>query len=254
MNQPNCRLCLAVVVFAAVVVMQAEPADRQSAVRVLFIGNSLTAANDLPGMVEAVAAQLDGARSLTCRAVALPDYGLEEHWNDGRALRTIRDGSWTHVVLQQGPSSLESSQTVLRAMAKRFAGAIAPSQARLMFFGVWPPRARLSFQDAVTTSYARAAKDVGGVLVPVGEGWRAAWRRDATLPLYSGDDFHPSPMGSYLGALMFAQRLTGRSPVGAPSPSSSSHRALREVRVDARQLAILQEAAADANDAAAAPR
>jgi hypothetical protein len=87
------------------------------------------------------------------------------------------------------------------------------------------------------------------VLVAVGEGWRAAWRRDASLPLYNGDDFHPSPMGSYLGALMFAQRLTGRSPVGAPSPASSTEPALRDVRVTDRELRILQDAAAEANAA-----
>jgi hypothetical protein len=219
--------------------------------RVLFIGNSLTAANDLPAMIEAIAADGDTPRRVTVRAVALPDFGLEEHWNDGRALAAIESERWTTIVLQQGPSSLESSQQTLRTFAKKFADAIRPTKARIVLYGVWPPRARLAFQDAVTTSYARAATDVGGTLVPVGEAWRAAWHTDPALPLYASDDFHPSPLGSYVAALMFVQRLTGKSPIGMPPPSRSPHAALRAVVVNDVQLRTVQRAAADANARAA---
>ena len=86
------------------------------------------------------------------------------------------------------------------------------------------------------------------MLVPVGEGWRAAWRRDPSLRLYSSDDFHPSPPGTYLAALMFFQRITGRSPVGLARPSASKDQVLREVSLDDAQLAVVQAAAAAAND------
>ena len=220
--------------------------------RVLFIGNSLTYANNLPAMIEAVAAQSGLGNRLTCRVTALPDFSLEDHWKDGRAVRAIQDGHWTTIVLQQGPSSLPESEVVLRDYTKRFAAEARRRGARIALFGVWPSKARAASFDAVTTSYAHAAGDVQGLLVAVGEGWRAAWRLDPSLPLYGPDGFHPSPMGTYLGALMFFERLTGRSPIGLPGPDSSKGRALRAVRVEAAQLAILQQAAAEANARSAA--
>src|SRR4051812_31473667 len=74
----------------------------------LFVGNSLTYTNDLPGLVRALAAAV--GHPLAVASVALPDYSLEDHWNQGDALRAIARGGWSFVVLQQGPSSLEDSR------------------------------------------------------------------------------------------------------------------------------------------------
>ena len=76
--------------------------------------------------------------------------------------------------------------------------------------------------------------------------WRAAWRRDQLLGLYGADGFHPSPIGTYLAALVFFERLTGRSVLGLPDPSASRERALADVHLTPAQLAALQEAAAEA--------
>ncbi|MCL4866076.1 MAG: hypothetical protein KJZ47_09305, partial [Gemmatimonadales bacterium] len=55
-------------------------------------------------------------------------------------------------------------------------------------------------------------------LIPAGEAWQAAWRIDATLPLYDVDGFHPSAQGTYLAALVMLQRFYPTlSPVGLPS-------------------------------------
>ena len=238
-------MCLVGLLWIASAPPDAGPQSRRpSTARVLFIGNSLTYVNDLPGMIEAIAAQT-GAR-VTCRGVAKPNFGLGEHWNDGDAMRAIEAQRWTHVVLQQGPTSVEASREVLRKYTKTFWPAIRKQGSKAVLYGVWPPRARLSFLDAVTESYRLAAEDVGGSLVPVGAGWAAAWRRDPALPLYGPDDFHPSPMGTYLAALMFVEHLTGASPLGLPPPSASKARALRELKITDAELKILQEAAAEA--------
>ena len=218
--------------------------------RVLFVGNSLTYVNDLPGMVEAVAAQAGLEGRITARAVALPDMGLEEHWNHGEALRAIQQGGWTHVVLQQGPSSLPESQAILREFTKKFAFEIRRAGAEVVLYSVWPSRARAAWFDAVTAGYVKAAADVRGILVPVGEGWRAAWRRDPSLPLYGADGFHPSPVGTYLAALMFVQTLSGTRPVALPAPQRSTNKTLKDLSLTEEQLRIVQQAAAEANAAA----
>jgi hypothetical protein len=58
---------------------------------------------------------------------------------------------------------------------------------------------------------------VDGLFLPAGDVWRAAWERDATVPLYDQDDFHPSVLGTYAAALVIYARLTGRTPVGLPA-------------------------------------
>ena len=61
-----------------------------------------------------------------------------------------------------------------------------------------------------------------GLLLPAGDAWRAAWAADARLPLYGPDGFHPSPMGTYLAALVIYEnfRLTA---AGAPVPAGAQH-------------------------------
>jgi hypothetical protein len=210
------------------------------AARVLFIGNSLTYANDLPSMVEALVTESGGA--MTSRTIAFPDFGLAEHWQDGRAMGALREGKWTMAVLQQGPSSLPESQAMLRDYTKRFAREARQRGAEVALFSVWPPRSRAAAFDAVTESYKRAAHDVAGMLVPAGEAMRAALRRDPSLPLFEADGFHPSPMGSYLVALVFVQRFTGRSPATLPPPAQSTSKALRALRTTPAQLKSLQDA------------
>src|SRR5215471_13990765 len=72
--------------------------------RVLFIGNSLTRANNLPGMVAAMSAAV--GQPLECERVTFEGYSLEDHWNQGSARQAIARGGWSIVVLQQGPSAL----------------------------------------------------------------------------------------------------------------------------------------------------
>jgi hypothetical protein len=85
---------------------------------------------------------------------------------------------------------------------------------------VWPSKARSRDFDAVSESYALAARDAHGVLIPAGDAWREVWRRDAETTLYGSDDFHPSALGSYVAALTIWRALSGASVVGLPGPSS----------------------------------
>jgi hypothetical protein len=215
-----------------------DPPRAASAVdgRVLFIGNSLTEANGLPGMVEALSRQ-GGGTPVTTASVVVGGLSLEDHWNQGTALRRINEGGWSIVVLQQGPSSLPENQASLRDWTARFDAVIRANGARTALYMVWPESNRLEAFDAVSGSYARAAEGVGGMLFPVGEAWRGAWRRDPGVALYGPDGFHPSPAGTYLAALVIYQQITGRSPLGLPGAA----------QMPAERALLLQEAAQEAN-------
>jgi hypothetical protein len=212
--------------------------------RVLFIGNSLTQSNNLPLIVQALAAE-GGQPALHQKSVLLPGTSLEDQWNNGQALKVLRAEKWDIVVLQQGPSSLPESQANLREYARRFAAEIRKSGGVPALFMVWPESSRPKAFDAVSRSYAAAAKDVNGILFPAGEAWRAAWRRDPSLKLYA-DDLHPTPAGSYLVGLVMVQQLFKQSPIGLPARLKLPNGSTLEVPAD--QARTLQEAAAETNE------
>jgi hypothetical protein len=194
----------------------------QAPTRVLFIGNSLTYANDLPGIVCTLARA--SGRRVVCESVAKPDYGLEEHWNEQDARRAIARG-WDVVVLQQGPSALPESRQLLVTYAKRFDVEIRKAGARTALYMVWPSQSRRGDFSGVSQSYAAAAKAVDGLLLPAGDAWRAAWAIDAKLALYGPDGFHPSLVGSYLAAMVIHAQLFGEPAPAGGIPGETADRA-----------------------------
>lgn len=211
--------------------------------RVLFIGNSLTYVNDLPGIVQALADSAGGDK-LAVWMVAGPDMALVDHWNDGTAQREIARGSWELVVLQQGPSSTEANRDSLRIFAARFATEIAKVSARPALYSVWPTSGRQQDFVRAIESYTLAAGDVNGLLLPVASAWLAAWQRDGNLQLYAADGLHPSVTGSYLAALVMYAKILNRSPIGLPARVRLHSGAV--VAVDARAATLLQQVAASA--------
>lgn len=186
------------------------PSQASTELSVLFVGNSLTSVNDVPGLVRRLA-EADGRRIRVGSEVA-NDFGLEEHWKDGRALRQIMRGRWTVVALQQGPSSLPESRVILRDYTQRFSEQIVRAGARPAVYMVWPSARRAADFDRVIESYTLAARDVDGILLPVGRAWREAWTRQPALALYGPDGFHASAEGSWLAALVIYCGLTERQP------------------------------------------
>src|SRR5687767_8004255 len=84
-------------------------APEKDTIRVLFIGNSLTGSNDLPAMLEALAAA-SGPPAIRVAAVTRDGFSLEDHWNESDARARIAGARWDWVVLQQGPSALPASR------------------------------------------------------------------------------------------------------------------------------------------------
>jgi hypothetical protein len=214
---------------------------------ILFIGNSLTYFNDLPLIVEALADSVAGltpAQRLAPAMAAFPNYALEDHWADGTAVRALEKQKWNVVVLQQGSSALEESRVNLREWTKKFDEKIRAAGARTAMYAVWPLATRQFDFDRVNESYTLAATDVNGMLFPVGEAWRAAWRRDPNLAFYGPDGLHPTVRGSYIGALVISAMLLDRSPVGMPAKLSL--RTGTVITIPAAEASLLQEAAAEA--------
>jgi hypothetical protein len=203
---------------------------------ILFIGNSLTESNDLPHRVQDVAR--DAGAPVDVSAVVFGGFSLEDHLNEGPAVPRIRSRGWSVVVLQQGPSTLPESRTLLIRDATRMAAEIRAAGARPALLMVWGlPGQR---QEDVDASYRAAAAATESLLIPAGNAWELARGRDRSLRMTAGDGFHPSPLGTWLAALTVHCALNGSLP---PAPPLAVERQRAAFDLTEAQSRILHESA-----------
>jgi len=184
--------------------------------RVLFIGNSLTYFNDLPGTVAQLASSVK--ETIQVSSVARPNLALIDHVNGrSNAVEVIQSADWDYVVLQQGPSSLDLSRDTLILATKLLDPYITAAGGRSALLMVWPESTRFEFFDEVRVSYQLAAQEVNGLFLPAGEAWLGAWAIDPQLQLYGPDGYHPAALGTYLAALVVYEGITGHDARSLPA-------------------------------------
>lgn len=193
-------------------------ADPRPVVRVLFIGNSYTGVNDLPGVV---ARMSTGPSSPVRFAVAMYAPGgtsWENHDADPMVATLIAEG-WDDVVLQdqsEQPWFVAGIKPALLSLDRK----ITATGARTVLYMSWARGPSLAGPDlrfvqnlAVNYYYERHAEVTGALVAPVGRAWERALR-DPAVTLHDVDGSHPNPQGTYLAACVFHATLTGASPLG----------------------------------------
>lgn len=220
---------------------------------VLFIGNSLTSANDLPGMIASMAESRNN--SMPFRMYAPGGYTLANHAADPGVIEAIEAGGWDVVVLQE-QSQLPALpdeylqqamyphvEALCHIVSKSNPGAVIAfymtmakrngdqqNSAALPALGTYR-----GMQERINASYDMLGHDYGALLIPVGIAWQNVRSHRPGLNLYS-DDTHPNATGTYLAACVFYGMLFEESPLGLPHPS----------QIDERDAGFLRKAAADA--------
>jgi hypothetical protein len=210
---------------------------------VLFIGNSLTYTNDLPGTVEQIAAL--AGDTIRTRSVALPDFALIDHVKGlSDAVQVLQREKWDFVVLQQGPSALPVSRDTLVLATQLFDPYIKSAGAKSAQFMTWPASNRLTAFDSVLASSQLAARAVGGVVFPAGKAWTTAWATDKSLGFYGFDGYHPSELGTFMSALVIYEGITRRDVRTLPARAFAGG---REISVPVATIRLLQQAAHEAS-------
>jgi len=222
---PPRRAALSLLLMAACIQARADT------LRVLFLGNSYTYVNDLPGLFAGLA-QSAGKTVVTDENTP-GGYTLTQHSQDSTSLAKIRLGTFHYVVLQE-QSQIPTIQYLRHnAMypAARFLDSLihtaGESTAFYMTWGrkyggiqVWggdssPPFADyFEMQDSLRSSYSMIAQELSATLVPAGMAWRLARLQDSLADLWQSDNSHPTLNGSYLTACVFYAKLFRSSPVG----------------------------------------
>ena len=226
-----------------------EPELENPDLTVMFLGNSLTYTNDLPGLVETVAEAAGYA--VETIPIASPNYGLGDHWVTG-APRSIRELQPDVVILQQGPSSLAESRDYLVEWTDSLARVAREVGAEPALLMVWPPDDGDTSFGAVYASYRAAAEAVDGTFIPAGMSWFEVAKADDGLALYGPDRFHPAPLGSIVAAITVVETLFEGSVADLP-PEMTPTRRNPDIRMSPATLETILGAVQFAVDRYARP-
>lgn len=193
---------------------------------ILFIGNSYTYVNDLPGTFDKLARS--GGHLVQVEMAAEGGWMLSNHAGSADTQAKIQSRAWDYVVLQeqsQGPASPGFRSTDMYPAAGKLIREITAAGAKPVLFLTWAhkngwPENNLPGFDAMQSQITQGYVDLGInqniAVIPVGLAWSAAYHRYPDLALWQDDGSHPSPAGTYLAACVFYAALFNQSPVGLP--------------------------------------
>ncbi len=197
---------------------------------VLFVGNSFTARNDLPGLVAGLAAAR--GKTLHHRLISAGGASLRTHWNAGEAATAIREGGYDAVVLQEQSTLPVKNAGRMHENVRLFDEAITAAGAKTVLYMTWARRNAPESQQAIADAYTTVGRELGATVVPVGRAWQAFLREHERPVLHDRDGSHPTPAGSYLAACAFLAVLFGENPVGVggdvPGVDESERAALQQ--------------------------
>src|SRR5262245_27509279 len=200
--------------------------------KVLFIGNSFTVRNDLPGLIARLAAAR--GKALEHRLISAGGASLRTHWNAGEAIQAIRDGHYDHVVLQEQSTLPVKNAKRMHENVRLFDEAIKAAGARTALYMTWARQHAPESQQAITDAYAGIGRELGATVVPVGLAWQRFLGEHDQPVLHDKDQSHPTLAGSYLAACVFLAVLFEVSPVGIAGEVDG---------LSAEDLALLQKVA-----------
>ncbi|MFM2156513.1 MAG: hypothetical protein RL516_1262 [Bacteroidota bacterium] len=198
--------------------------------KVLFVGNSYTAVNDLPALLSSVAQS--AGDSVIYESNCIGGYTLQLHSTNATTLQKIAQGDFDFVVLQeqsQLPSFPTSQvQSSVYPYAKTLDSLInlANSCTETVFYMTWgrkngdasncpnwPPVCTYTGMDSLLRlRYEDMASTNNAVVSPVGAVWRYIRNNHPSIELYSADESHPSIAGSYAAACTFYSILFRKDP------------------------------------------
>jgi hypothetical protein len=185
---------------------------RMAALNVLFVGNSFTARNDLPGLIARLAAARD--HSLAHRLISAGGASLRTHWNAGEAAKAIREGNYDAVVLQEQSTLPVKNARRMHENIRLFDSAIKAAGAKTVLYMTWAREHAPESQQTITDAYTAIGRELAATVAPVGTAWQRFLAKYDQPALHDKDQSHPSPAGSYLAACVFLAALFRENPVG----------------------------------------
>lgn len=205
----------------------------QQSYNVLFIGNSLTSANNIPKLLADLARSK--GHSIDHTLYVRGGRRLMQHASDARLLELIRSQKWDYVFLQGQSQYPAFSENQVRRDVFPYARALSDAiksaypSTKIVFYQTMahkngdPNNIKVSLelgsyegmQKRINQTYKTMASENGGILAPVGTVWQKVRQQRPDIQLYA-DIIHPNLTGSYLVACVFYKVIFRESTQGLP--------------------------------------
>ncbi len=202
----------------------ASSAPSDDPMRILFIGNSLTFYNDLPGMFADLARS--GGHQVEFEMAAPGGWSLSHHAASEATLEKMERQRWDVVVLQERsdiPAIVDQREEQMYPAIRLLESRIRAGGAQTVLFVAWGRRDGLpeaglgdyaAMQGQIQAGYIEIAKELQTLAAPVGLAWQRAMTQNQDLDLWAYDGIHPNEMGTYLAACVFYAVIFQQSPEG----------------------------------------
>ncbi len=238
LQKPVLRLCTAAVLSGTIacnVLGITEPADdgpgpEPGDLKVLFIGSSYFASNDMPGIFESISASV--GRSVYVRRMIISGRYLDFFAQDGKTEQVIEEQEWDYVVLQGGCQNAAYPDThheitpgyeyhpVLPALTtlRDKVSANHPAS-KVVYMMPWAFEDGMTWVQGMTDTYIDMqqkihdntlewAESLDILVAPVGWAWRGVLTENVQVHyLHLSDWNHPNWRGSYLSAAVIYSTL-----------------------------------------------
>lgn len=192
--------------------------------RILFIGNSYTLTNDLPGMFTKLACS--GGHQVEIGLSAEGGWTLAQHAASPQTREKLKEHKWDFVVLQEQseiPSIQNDRYQTMYPAVRQLVGDVKTAGAQPLLFLTWGHRNGLpqygmptfsDMQAQLSVGYWGIAQELKVPVIPVGTAWLKASTQPTPLDLWQKDGSHPNEQGTYLAACVFYAAIFHQSPQG----------------------------------------
>ncbi|NNJ54910.1 MAG: PKD domain-containing protein, partial [Bacteroidia bacterium] len=198
--------------------------------KILFIGNSYTAYNNLPSLVKNVA--WSAGDTFLVQSHTPGGSRFLSHAGNPQVYDLIRSENWDYVVLQgqsQEPSwpdgqvasdvfpyakqLCDSIRSINSCTVPLFYMTWGRKNGDAQNCANWPPVCTYKGMDSILYSnYQKMGDNNGGEVSPVGAVWNYLRLNSPALELYSADQSHPSLKGSIAAAFTFYSAISRKDP------------------------------------------
>ncbi len=219
-------------IFTTILILTASLSQAQVK-NILFLGNSYTYGNDLPTLLQSLAASFNDTIIKDQNTPA--GYQLVQHVTNTATLSKIASKNWDHVIIQeqsQKPSfSPGQVATDVYPYAKTLCDSIKSNYSctEPIFFMTWgrengdasncavyPPVCTFDgMNQRLRESYTEMAINNSCTVSPVGVAWKTVRDNFPSIQLYTSDGSHPNIYGSYLAACVFYATIYQKSCIGS---------------------------------------
>lgn len=190
---------------------------KSKAIRILFIGSSLTSVNNMPIMLAEIA-KSKGKNLVADMSGASFGTGLTSHWDGGTTRKFITKGKWDYVSMESYTYGFYFDK-YLRLFVKdiKDIGAkplLYESNVNKGLDGKPDPIQERNMYNLAK----RCERDLGGIFVPACRAWIKLSEIAPDIDLYlPNDTVHANQTGAYLTACVFYASIFNESPEGASS-------------------------------------